>query len=146
MRRVFEVNIAGFTIITLFLFSLFPYPVFLNHLVLASDTNSSNNTTITYLHLYVINRENMSYEGIKNISIKFILNASNYTTLYNLSRGNYDFRIYKANVTLVINNSEFVKAVSFVMLYIEKHKDYNITIGVSIFNTFRSTFTVIMAI
>ncbi|MBB5252495.1 hypothetical protein HNQ62_000213 [Sulfurisphaera ohwakuensis] len=86
MRRTFKVNIVGLTFITLFLISLFPYPVFLNHLVLASDTNSLNNTTISYLHLYVINGENISQEGIKNISIKFVLNASNYTILYNLSK------------------------------------------------------------
>jgi hypothetical protein len=145
MRRIFKVNITGFIIITLFIFSTFPYPIFLNHLVLASDTNPSNSTAINYLHLYVTNGENISQEGIKNISIKFILNASNYTILYNLSKGNYDLRIYKANVTLVINNSESVKAVSFVALYIEKHKDCNITIGISIFNTSRGTFTAIMA-
>ncbi|BCU71264.1 hypothetical protein [Stygiolobus caldivivus] len=145
MLKIFKVNIIGLIIISVFLFSAFSYSVFLNHLVLASDTNSSNGTAVDYLHLYVINGENMRCEEIENVSIKFILNASNYTILYNLSKGNYDFRIYKANVTLVINNSESVKAISFVVLYIEKHKDYNITIGISIFNTSRGTFTVIMA-
>lgn len=140
-----KVNIIGFIIITLFIFSLFPYPIFLNQLALASDTNLSNSTTIKYLHLYVINGENISQEGIKNVSINFILNSSNYTILYNLSKGNYDFKIYKANTTLIINNSESVNAVSFVLLYTEKHKDFNITIGISIFNTSRGTFTVIIA-
>lgn len=142
---VSKANIIGLIMITLFLFSTFYYSIFLNHLVSASEPNSLNNVAINYLHLYVIDGEKISQEGIKNISIKFILNAFNYTILYNLSKDNYDFRIYKANVTLALNNSESVKAVSFVVLYIEKHEDYNITIGVSIFNTSRGTFTVIMA-
>ncbi|MEM4138337.1 MAG: DUF1269 domain-containing protein, partial [Sulfolobaceae archaeon] len=103
-RRVFEFNIVGLIIITLPLFSLFPYPASLNHLVLASDANSSNGTAIDYLHfLYVPSHGNIKLLNISNnrisISYNYTLYIGNITLIYNVTKSDYSLLIYKSNVT-----------------------------------------------
>jgi len=106
MRRIFKVNIIGLIIITLFIFSTFPYPIFLNHLVLASDANPSNSTAINYLHfLYVPSHGNIKLLNISNnrtnvsFSYNYTLYIGNITLIYNVTKSDYSLLIYKSNVT-----------------------------------------------
>ncbi|ACP35704.1 elongation factor Tu domain 2 protein [Sulfolobus islandicus L.S.2.15] len=106
MRRIFKVNIIGLIIITLFIFSTFPYPIFLNHLVLASDANSLNGTAIDYLHfLYVPSHGNIKLLNISNnrtnvsFSYNYTLYIGNITLIYNVTKSDYSLLIYKSNVT-----------------------------------------------
>ena len=106
MRRIFKVNIIGSIIITLFIFSTFPYPIFLNHLVLVSDANSLNGTAIDYLHfLYVPSHGNIKLLNISNnrtnvsFSYNHTLYIGNITLIYNVTKSDYSLLIYKSNVT-----------------------------------------------
>lgn len=114
------------------------------HTVAVSNGFSTKNQ-IKYLHLYVVNGGNITQLGIKNVSINFSLHAYNYSLLYNISKNDYDLRVYKTYVTLEINNTEIENVSSYILLYFESHKDYNVTISIGVINTTEGPVTVMYA-